>query len=93
MKAAATRGRSWRIGELARATGLTVRTLRHYESLGLLPRPPRTRGRQRLYDERDVRRTYRIRALRELGLSLQARIVRDGEDDPAISADLGVYAV
>ena len=64
------RGRRWRIGELAAATGLTVRTLHHYEHIGLLGPAARTEGRQRLYDARDVQRLYRIRALRGLGLSL-----------------------
>lgn len=62
--------RRWRIGELAAATGLTVRTLRHYEQLGLLGKTARSEGQQRLYDEVDVRRLYRVRALRDLGLSL-----------------------
>jgi DNA-binding transcriptional MerR regulator len=64
-------GRRWRIGELAAATGLTVRTLHHYEHIGLLAPAARTEGRQRLYDEHDVQRLYRIRALRDLGLSLE----------------------
>lgn len=65
-----TRSRRWRIGELAEVTGLTVRTLHHYEHIGLLGPAERTEGHQRLYDERDVQRLYRIRALRDLGLSL-----------------------
>lgn len=76
------RGRSWRIGELAAATGLTVRTLHHYEHIGLLGPAARTEGRQRLYDEHDIRRLYRIRALRDLGLSL-TDIGRMLEDDSA----------
>lgn len=60
----------WRIGDLARITGMTVRALRHYEQVGLLPRPARTQGQQRLYEDADLRRLYRIRALRDLGLSL-----------------------
>jgi MerR family transcriptional regulator, thiopeptide resistance regulator len=72
--------RRWRIGELADATGLTVRTLHHYEHIGLLAPATRTEGRQRLYDEHDVRRLYRIRALRDLGLSLVdiGRMLDDG---------------
>jgi len=65
-----TSRRTWRVGELAEATGLTVRTLHHYEQIGLLAPARRTEGQQRLYDEHDVRRLYRIRALRDLGLSL-----------------------
>jgi len=70
MKDRATSRRRWRIGALADATGLTVRTLHHYEHIGLLAAAARSEGRQRLYDEDDVRRLYRIRALRDLGLSL-----------------------
>jgi MerR family transcriptional regulator, thiopeptide resistance regulator len=87
MKYRATSRRRWRIGELAEATGLTVRTLHHYEQIGLLLPPARTEGRQRLYDEHDVRRLYRVRALRDLGLSLTdvGRMLRD---DRAALADV-----
>ena len=61
--------RRWRVGELAEAAGLTVRALHHYEHLGLLV-PSRTEANHRFYDRGDVERLYRIRALRELGLSL-----------------------
>lgn len=70
MKTRATGTRRLRIGELAKATGLTVRTLHHYESIGLLTPPARTDGRQRSYGDQDVQRLYRICALRDLGLSL-----------------------
>lgn len=63
-------GPRWRIGELARATGVTVRTLHHYEQVGLLAPAGRTEGGHRVYDETDVARLYRILALRGLGLSL-----------------------
>src|SRR5919199_1994376 len=63
--------RRWRIGELAAATGLTVRTLHHYEQVGLLSASDRTEGGHRLYDEADVEQLYRIRVLRGLGLSLE----------------------
>jgi DNA-binding transcriptional MerR regulator len=87
MKERMKRGRRWRIGELAAATGLTVRTLHHYEHIGLLGPAARTEGRQRLYDERDVLRLYRIRALRDLGLSL-ADIGRMLEDNGAALGDV-----
>src|SRR5256885_3203519 len=61
----------WRIGELAGATGLTVRTLHHYDEIGLLVPSERTQAEHRLYSEDDVRRLYGIRALRDLGLPLQ----------------------
>jgi DNA-binding transcriptional MerR regulator len=61
----------WKIGELAKATGLTVRTLHHYDEIGLLAPSERTQAGHRLYGATDVRRLYEIRALRELGLPLQ----------------------
>jgi len=61
----------WRIGELAVATGLTVRTLHHYDEIGLLVPSERTQAGYRLYGGDDVRRLYEIRALRDLGLPLQ----------------------
>ncbi|MGH2907848.1 MAG: MerR family transcriptional regulator, partial [Solirubrobacteraceae bacterium] len=60
--------RSWRIGELAAASGLSVRALRHYDELGLLTPSERTDSGYRLYSETEVRRLYRIVALRRLGL-------------------------
>jgi DNA-binding transcriptional MerR regulator len=80
MKRRASNRTGWRIGELARATGLTVRTLHHYEKIGLLAPPSRTGGHQRVYDEHDVRRLYRICALRDLGLPLAdiGRMLEDG---------------
>lgn len=63
--------RQWRIGELAESAGVTVRTLHHYEETGLLASTLRTEGGHRVYDDTGVERIYRIRALRELGLSLE----------------------
>lgn len=64
------------IGELAEATAVTVRTIRHYESLGLLE-AERSYGGHRRYDERAVERLRRILVLRQLGLGLEpiARIL------------------
>ncbi|MDP8910190.1 MAG: MerR family transcriptional regulator [Chloroflexota bacterium] len=59
-----------RIGELASATGLTVRTLRYYDEIGLLSPRARSAGGHRLYGRADVERLYRIRRLRQLGLTL-----------------------
>ena len=60
----------YRIGELARAAGVTVRALHHYDRLGLLVPSERTLGGHRLYTAADVQRLYRLLALRELGLPL-----------------------
>ena len=64
-------GRRWSIGELARATGMTVRALYHYDEIGLLTPSERTASGHRRYTERDLHRLHRVRALRALGLSLQ----------------------
>lgn len=66
-----TNGQTWKVGQLARLTGLTVRTLHHYDTVGLLRPSARTPSGHRLYDEDDVRRLYRVVAMRELGLSLE----------------------
>jgi DNA-binding transcriptional MerR regulator/uncharacterized glyoxalase superfamily protein PhnB len=72
-----------RIGELAAATGLTVRTLHYYEEIGLLPPPARTGAGHRVYAAEHVERLYRISLLRRLGLSLDdiARALRDRDWD------------
>ena len=72
-------GRRWSIGELARATGMTVRALRHYDEIGLLRAGERTASGHRRYTGADVRRLYRIRVLRGLGLPLEeiARVLGD----------------
>jgi DNA-binding transcriptional MerR regulator len=59
-----------RIGELAQVAGVTVRTLHHYDELGLLRPSERTSGGHRLYTAQDVERLYRLLALRGLGLPL-----------------------
>jgi len=60
-----------KIGELAAATGLTVRTLHYYEEIGLLPPPRRTAAGHRVYGEQHVEKLYRVLLLRRLGLSLE----------------------
>lgn len=71
MRSTAPRARRWSVGALAKAAGVTVRTLHHYEQAGLLAPPARSEGGHRLYEAADVERLYRIRALCELGLSLE----------------------
>ncbi|MCX4577640.1 MerR family transcriptional regulator [Streptomyces sp. NBC_01571] len=58
------------IGELARNTGLTVRTIRYWSDEGVLPPVGRSAGGYRLYDAESVARLELIRTLRELGLGL-----------------------
>lgn len=59
-----------KVGELARRSGLTVRTLHHYDEIGLLAPARRTAAGHRRYGLREVRRLQRIVSLRHLGLPL-----------------------
>lgn len=60
-----------RIGEFARLAGTSLRTLRFYESIGLLPPAFRSRGRFRYYRATDVHRLRTIQTLQLLGLDLE----------------------
>ena len=73
-----------RIGEVSARTGLTVRTLRYYEELGLLKPSERLVSGHRIYANEHLQRLYRIGLLRQLGLPL-SDIARE-LDDP--SSDL-----
>jgi MerR family transcriptional regulator, thiopeptide resistance regulator len=63
-------GAPWRIGQLAEATGVSVRSLRHYDAIGLLVPSERNGAGHRRYTGQDVRRLHQIVALRGFGLSL-----------------------
>lgn len=76
--------RTWRIGEVAERTGLTRRTLRHYDELGLLVPSARSWGDYRLYDEDDLLRLLQIQNLKALGLSLPE--IADALADQALDA-------
>lgn len=60
-----------KIGELAKLTGLTTKTIRYYELVGLLPEPRRTESGYRLYSEEDVQRLEFIKKAKRLSLSLE----------------------
>ena len=72
--------RTWRIGELAGETGLTVRALRHYEHERLLVPSGRTAAGHRVYSNTDVARLYEILVLRRIGLGLTA--IREQLESP-----------
>jgi DNA-binding transcriptional MerR regulator len=63
------------IGDVARAAGCKVQTVRYYEQIGLLAAPGRTSGNQRRYNQRHVERLAFIRHSRQLGFPLEA--IRD----------------
>ena len=61
---------TWSTGELAAETGLTVRTLHHYDEIGLARPSQRSSAGHRRYTAADVRRLHRIVALRGFGFAL-----------------------
>jgi DNA-binding transcriptional MerR regulator len=62
--------RGFKVGELAHASGLSIRTVRYYDQIGLLTPSRRTSEGHRLYDANGVQRLYRICLLRRTGLAL-----------------------
>ncbi|MEU6845035.1 MerR family transcriptional regulator [Streptomyces sp. NPDC046716] len=82
------------IGQLARRTGLTVRTIRYWSDEGVLHPVARSDGGYRLYDAESLARLELIRTLRELGLGLDdVRTVLAGERDIASVAAAHVVAL
>ncbi|CAN5325233.1 hypothetical protein BH11PSE11_BH11PSE11_29020 [soil metagenome] len=71
-----------KIGDLAKRAGLSVRTLHHYDAVGLLSPSERTESGSRLYGRKDLIRLHRILALKHLGYSLSE--IRVNLDDPAV---------
>jgi DNA-binding transcriptional MerR regulator len=66
-----SKARLYRVGELARLTGVSVRALHHYDSIGLLQPSGRSESGYRLYDAADIARLGQIKSLQEVGFSLQ----------------------
>jgi MerR family transcriptional regulator, thiopeptide resistance regulator len=75
---------AWSVGELARLTGVTVRTLHHYDRIGLLRPTVRSAAGYRGYDSAELARLQRILAYRELdfGLDEIGRLLDDPDTDP-----------
>src|SRR5581483_2685405 len=65
------RSQALKVGELARRTGLTVRTLHHYDEIGLLRPSLHTDSGHRLYTQGDVARLQQVLSLRQVGFSLE----------------------
>lgn len=74
---------TWKVGDLAERTGLSVRTLHHYDEIGLLSPSGRTGSGHRLYSAEDVLRLQRIRTLRALGFGLEE--IREFLEKPGFS--------
>lgn len=63
---------SYKIGEIAKLTSLTTRTIRYYEELGLLgDRKNRVIGQLRVFENDDIERLKKIQLLKDLGLTLE----------------------
>jgi DNA-binding transcriptional MerR regulator len=76
-----------RVGQLAKRTGISVRTLHYYDEIGLLSPSLRTASSYRLYTARDVARLQQIRSLQQLGLSLaEVRACLDRPDSSLLRA-------
>lgn len=77
-----------RVGDLAKAAGLTVRTLHHYEQIGILQPTSRNTAGHRLYGGEAVTRLYQLVRLRSLGMSLHQ--IQRALDDPDVTVDDGL---
>ncbi|MGF1473878.1 MAG: MerR family transcriptional regulator [Rubrobacteraceae bacterium] len=78
------------IGEVAKLTGVTTKTVRHYHRIGLLAEPERSQGGYRLYGPDELLRLQRIRQLRSFGLALGRikKILGDPEDGRTLRESL-----
>lgn len=75
------------IGQLATRTGIGAKTIRYYESIGLLPQPPRGENRYRRYGAADLNRLLLLRCIRLLGVSLAlAKPLLAGASDASCAA-------
>ena len=63
--------RTWKVGELSKMTGLTIRTLHHYDEIGLLHPSFHTDAGHRLYAEADIAKLQQVMSLKELDFSLE----------------------
>lgn len=91
----AAQGRTMQIGEVAERTGLSLRSIRHYDDVGLVPPSARSEGGFRLYTEEDVERLLRVMRITPLGFSLEetARMleVLEGPSDRAPQEDVAAF--
>lgn len=63
--------KKYKIGEIAELTGLTTRTIRYYEEIGLMGSVERETGGTRYFDENDIQHLKKINTLKKIGLSLE----------------------
>jgi DNA-binding transcriptional MerR regulator len=84
------------IGVASKQSGVKVPTIRYYEQIGLLPKPPRTKSNRRRYGAPDVRRLIFIRHARELGFDIDdiraLLALQDNPEQSCLAADAIVRA-
>ena len=101
MTSQATAG-TMHIGELAEKTSLSLRTIRHYDEIGLLKASGRTEGGFRLYTQEDHARLILIRRMKPLGFSLEEMMALlkiidtlqggvAGSDNPDVRVELNTF--
>lgn len=91
------------IGELADRTGLSIRSVRHYDDVGLLHPTGRSEGGFRLYSDDDLQRLLVIRRMKPLGYSLEQMAellaivdglaTADGAERDRLQGELDAYVV
>jgi len=83
------------IGAVAQTTGIPAKTIRYYESVGLLEKPVRSEGNYRVYGDRDVMTLRFVQRARHLGFSIKeiAGLVALWHDRKRASAEVRALAV
>lgn len=61
----------YKVGEIAKKSGVNVETLRYYEQIKIMPKPKRKESRYRIYNENDFKRLLFIKRAKELGFTLK----------------------
>ncbi|TCP29927.1 DNA-binding transcriptional MerR regulator [Scopulibacillus darangshiensis] len=75
----------WKVGELAKQTGLTVRTLHHYDQIGLFSPSQHTNSGHRIYTEADIAKLQQITSLKQLGFALEE--IKEMIESPSFKPD------
>ena len=83
------------VGEISKATGLTVRTLQHYDNIGLLPVSGRSEGGRRYYTEKDLLKLEQIVFYKSIGVPLKSIKVKQMESQtlPALQKTLEEHII